>query len=127
MKEKQMQNPLEDKNLSQLASSLALSKKAVKLAGQIANAKPPRQRKNWLHVNIGAYEQKQIRCLLECCGGVYRTFLELAIRHEVMEVEKLLKIKSWKAPGVPPKKRKALGRSYRKLWAAIGYRNVSKN
>jgi hypothetical protein len=92
-------------------------------------SKPPlrRRKKSWLHVNIGEREAKQMRALVQCFGLELRTFLELAIRHEVAGLGVLLNIRWWEAIKIPRAKRKAMARHYRQMCQAIGFGNTARN
>jgi hypothetical protein len=101
-------------------TSLSLSH-SLKLRLQ---AKPfrNRKRKNWLHVNIGEREAKNLRALAECLGITLRTFLELAIRHDAYATADSLKIKVWEAANIPRARRREIARQNWKCDQAIGWR-----
>ena len=90
--------------------------------GLQTNSNRKRQAKNWLHVNIGQREVKELRALADCQGITLRTFLELAIRHEKREVARELKIMAWDAPKIPRARRMAIARRNREMARAIGWR-----
>jgi hypothetical protein len=78
-----------------------------------------RQKKNWLHVNIGAQEAKELRALAECYGCNLRSFLEQAVRFHTLEVGELLKLKPWEAVKILRRRRLAMARRNWEIWRAI--------
>jgi hypothetical protein len=90
------------------------------LPGGKAKAGRNRQEKNWLKVNIGEREAKELRALVECYGIEFRGFLASAIRAKARNIEELLNLKPWDAAKISRQGRLAMGRRRWEVWRALG-------
>jgi hypothetical protein len=78
-------------------------------------------KKNWLSVNIGDGEAKEIRALSECLGVEYRQFLSQAVRSAVSDAERRLQISLHQASALSRKRRLEMGRRNWEFFLALAY------
>jgi hypothetical protein len=96
----------------------------------VAGKKKPAQKrraKNWIHVNIGEAEAKEIRALAECMDIEYRGFLYNAISNAVRKAERLLNINSSEVTKIPRWRRREIGRRSRELHNALMCYRAERN
>jgi hypothetical protein len=84
-------------------------------------------KKNWLHVNIGESEAKELRALAKCWGLDLRTFLELGVRSYKRELEKKLNITAEVATKMTRKQRVEFNERHRLFWQAASCRREKLN
>jgi len=75
----------------------------------------PRKKKNWLHVNIGEGEAKELRALAECMGMTLRGFLLGAVGKAKRAAAKELGVKSWDAIKIDRRRRKEMATARREF------------
>jgi hypothetical protein len=84
-----------------------------------------RKKSGFLHVNIGADEEKKLRALAECLGMTFRGFLRNAIlqfeREECDSIAREHGVGGWEIDRIDRARRQAIGRARRALFETFKY------